>query len=81
MMRHTQAESSSAPQQRRRAMQLVLDEVHSLQRGWESQGGMEEWASVGIINSSKVFGVTVRFRDWHCEVTLIARGHTLLFFK
>ncbi|KAL7422277.1 hypothetical protein Q5752_002923 [Cryptotrichosporon argae] len=50
------AESSSAPEQRRRAMQLVLDEVHAMQKEWEAEG--REWAEAGIINSSKVFALT-----------------------
>jgi hypothetical protein len=51
------AESSDSPQRRKRAMQLILDEIHGLQRGWESDG--DEWAGAGIINSSKVLVVTV----------------------
>ncbi|ORY32256.1 hypothetical protein BCR39DRAFT_523603 [Naematelia encephala] len=50
------AESSSAPGQRRRAMQLILDEVHALQNEWQERG--PEWAAAGIINSSKVCVVT-----------------------
>lgn len=37
-------------------MQLVLDEVHALQKEWELD---TEWAQAGIINSSTVLGVTV----------------------
>jgi hypothetical protein len=51
------AESSDSPTQRRRAMQLILDEIHELQREWEIEGN--EWAGAGIINSSKVLVVTV----------------------
>ncbi|RSH91260.1 hypothetical protein EHS25_009559 [Saitozyma podzolica] len=50
------AESSDSPQRRKRAMQLILDEIHGLQRGWELDG--DEWAGAGIINSSKVLVVT-----------------------
>ncbi|WRT67008.1 uncharacterized protein IL334_003974 [Kwoniella shivajii] len=63
-----EAESSSTPIKRRRAMQLILDEIHSLQRDWEREneitgsggtiGPRQEWASAGIINSSKVLVVT-----------------------
>ncbi|WVQ70222.1 uncharacterized protein L199_008448 [Kwoniella botswanensis] len=64
----SEAESSSTPLKRRRAMQLILDEIHSLQRDWEREneitgsggtiGPRQEWASAGIINSSKVLVVT-----------------------
>lgn len=37
-------------------MQLILDEIHSLQKEWE---GTKEWAEAGIINSSKVLAATV----------------------
>ncbi|WWC69575.1 uncharacterized protein I206_103518 [Kwoniella pini CBS 10737] len=59
---------NSTPLKRRRAMQLILDEIHSLQRDWEREneitgsggtiGPRQEWASAGIINSSKVLVVT-----------------------
>jgi hypothetical protein len=39
-------------------MQLILDEIHALQKEWESQG-TGEWAEASIINSSKVLVVTV----------------------
>lgn len=52
-----EAESSSAPGQRRRTMQLILDEVHTLQKEWE--GGGQEWAEASTINSSKVVIVSV----------------------
>lgn len=39
-------------------MQLILDEIHALQKEWESQG-QGEWAEASIINSSKVLVVTV----------------------
>ena len=42
---------------RRRCMQLILDEIHGLQKVWEVEGQVE-WASAGIINSSKVLIVT-----------------------
>lgn len=43
---------------RRRSMQLILDEIHALQKDWqEQQAG--EWAEASIINSSKVLVVTV----------------------
>lgn len=42
---------------RRRVMQLILDEVHSLQHAWEVEG-QGEWAEAGIINSSRVLIVT-----------------------
>ena len=52
------AELSDSPAQRRRAMQLILDEVHAMQKEWlMSEDG--EWAAAGFVNSSKVFGVTV----------------------
>jgi hypothetical protein len=51
------AESSDSPQRRKRAMQLILDEIHGLQKGWELDG--DEWAGAGIINSSTVLVVTV----------------------
>ena len=38
-------------------MQLILDEIHSLQKEWSQGGG--EWAEASIINSSKVLVVTV----------------------
>lgn len=42
-------------------MQLILDEIHGLEREWieQSDEGHEEWAAAGIINSSKVVVVTV----------------------
>lgn len=43
---------------RKRSMQLILDEIHALQKEWESQG-TGEWAEASIINSSKVLVVTV----------------------
>ena len=43
---------------RRRAMQLILDEVHRLQKDWQAEGA-SEWVGAGIINSSKVLVVTV----------------------
>ncbi|ODO03443.1 hypothetical protein L198_02290 [Cryptococcus wingfieldii CBS 7118] len=47
-------------QGRRRAMQLILDEIHGLEPQWaeHSQEGHEEWAEAGIINSSKVVVVS-----------------------
>lgn len=39
-------------------MQLILDEIHALQKDWESQD-TGEWAEASIINSSKVLVVTV----------------------
>lgn len=38
-------------------MQLILDEIHSLQRDWEGSSN-GEWAEASIINSSKVLVVT-----------------------
>lgn len=52
------AESSDSPAQRRRAMQVILDEVHAMQREWAIHED-EDYAAAAIINSSKVFGVTV----------------------
>ncbi|WVQ98625.1 hypothetical protein IAU59_005755 [Kwoniella sp. CBS 9459] len=53
------SESSSTPLKRRRAMQLILDEIHSLQSDWEKdRSASQEWASAGIINSSKVLVVS-----------------------
>ncbi|WVQ71541.1 hypothetical protein IAR50_001080 [Cryptococcus sp. DSM 104548] len=45
---------------RRRAMQLILDEIHGLEQEWavHSEEGQEEWAEAGIINSSKVLVVS-----------------------
>ncbi|WVR05089.1 hypothetical protein IAU60_002101 [Kwoniella sp. DSM 27419] len=54
-----ESEGSFTPIKRRRAMQLILDEIHSLQRDWEKdKGSGVEWASAGIINSSKVLVVS-----------------------
>ena len=39
-------------------MQLILDEIHALQKDWES-GNTGDWAEASIINSSKVLVVTV----------------------
>jgi hypothetical protein len=39
-------------------MQLILDEIHGMQREWEKEGG-DEWAAASTINSSKVLNVTV----------------------
>lgn len=53
---------SSEPQKRRRAMQMILDEIHGLQDHWRremAEGEEGEWAAPGIINSSKVLVVTV----------------------
>lgn len=50
-------ESSDSPAQRRRAMQLILDEVHAMQREWALHED-DDYASAAIINSSKVLGVT-----------------------
>lgn len=41
-------------------MQLILDEVHALQKEWQVEGN--EWAGAGIINSSKVLVVTVNYK-------------------
>lgn len=49
--------SDDSESSRRRAMQLILDEVHALQKEWQVEG--TEWAGAGIINSSKVLVVTV----------------------
>ena len=43
---------------RKRSMQLILDEIHALQKEWSQSGG-GEWAEASIINSSKVLVVTV----------------------
>lgn len=45
---------------KKRAMQLILDEIHGMQRDWEREGG-EEWAAASTINSSKVLIVTVSY--------------------
>ena len=55
----TGAESSDSPAQRRRAMQLILDEVHDMQEEWALHED-DDFASAAIVNSSKVVGVTVR---------------------
>ena len=39
-------------------MQLILDEIHALQKDWGSQK-VGDWAEASIINSSKVLVVTV----------------------
>lgn len=52
-------ESSSDPERRKRAMQLVLDEIHGLQKEWQAKGNDNEWAGASIINSSKVFSISV----------------------
>ncbi|TXT13780.1 hypothetical protein VHUM_01147 [Vanrija humicola] len=44
-------------QRRKRAMQLILDEVHALQHEWEVEG-QGDWAEAAVINSSKVLSVT-----------------------
>jgi len=44
-------------------MQLILDEIHALQKEWESQG-TGEWAEASIINSSKVLVVTVSTKSF-----------------
>lgn len=46
---------------RKRAMQLILDEIHGMQRDWEKDGG-DDWAAASTINSSKVLIVTVSFQ-------------------
>ena len=59
-------------------MQLVLDEIHALQKEWEVDSS--EWAGAGIINSSKVLAVTVSlyaelrpiYRRCHLYYELIA---------
>ena len=57
------AESSDSPAQRRRAMQLILDEVHDMQEEWALHED-DDFAAAAIINSSKVVGVTVSFTSW-----------------
>lgn len=42
---------------RRRCMQLILDEIHSMQEHWEAEGN-GEWAAASVISSSKVLSVT-----------------------
>lgn len=49
-------ETSDSPAQRRRAMQLILDEVHAMQREWADYED-EDYAAAAIINSSKLLGV------------------------
>ena len=51
-------QGNDSPAQRRTALQLILDEVHGMQREWEAHDD-ECYAAAGILNSSKVFGVTV----------------------
>jgi hypothetical protein len=58
-------ESSDSPAQRRRAMQLILDEVHGMQREWALHED-DDYASAAIINSSKVVGVTVSVTEENC---------------
>ncbi|WVF72306.1 hypothetical protein IAT40_007119 [Kwoniella sp. CBS 6097] len=65
------SESSSTPLKRRRAMQLILDEIHSLQHDWEKErSANQEWASAGIINSSKVLVVS---GTYHAVLQVIER--------
>ena len=40
-------------------MQLILDEVHGMQKAWWDRGG-EDWAAPAMINSSKVVVLSVR---------------------
>jgi hypothetical protein len=56
LARDTNEDGEDKP--RKRCMQVILDEIHSMQRQWEAEGG-GEWAGAGIINSSKVLIVTV----------------------
>ncbi|WVN85241.1 uncharacterized protein L203_100386 [Cryptococcus depauperatus CBS 7841] len=55
-----ESEKVSMPVKRRRVMQLILDEIHGLEKEWieQSKDGQEEWAGAGIINSSKVLVVS-----------------------
>ena len=46
------------PAERRRAMQLILDEVHGMQKTWWDRGE-EGWATPAMINSSKVVVLSV----------------------
>lgn len=73
------------PAQRRRAMQLILDEIHGLEREWieHSEEGHEEWAAAGIINSSKVVVVTVSFKSriTRMSITKSCRAPIMPFYK
>lgn len=51
-------DADGSERNKKRSMQLILDEIHALQREWEKDGG-EEWAAASTINSSKVLIVTV----------------------
>jgi hypothetical protein len=55
-------------------MQLILDEIHALQKEWESQE-TGEWAEASIINSSKVLVVTVSLNHFEVEDGLMT-GNT-----
>ena len=59
------AETSDSPAQRKRAMQLILDEVHAMQKEWVGAGD-GEWAAPAIINSSKVLALSVRHNEHVC---------------
>jgi hypothetical protein len=58
---------------KKRAMQLILDEIHGMQRDWEREGG-EEWAAASTINSSKVLIVTVSYLSLVRRLKLIDQG-------
>jgi len=55
-------------------MQLILDEIHALQKEWESLG-TGEWAEASIINSSKVLVVTVSYKDL-LQMKMLMIGNT-----
>lgn len=80
-----EAPKTPTPTQRRRAMQLILDEIHGLEKEWieHSDEGHEEWAAAGIINSSKVVVVTVRFivNITRMSVTKPCRARIMPFSK
>lgn len=63
---------------RRRSMQLILDEIHALQKEWEGQGA-GEWAEASIINSSKVLVVTVSWTFIGTLERTDGRVHKLLW--
>lgn len=74
-------ESSSDPERRRRAMQLVLDEIHLMQKEWEAKMSEHEWAGASIINSSKVFSVTVGLSRRLCSFANRYRAPIMRFCR
>ena len=60
-------------------MQLILDEIHSMQRQWEAEDS-GEWAAASVISSSKVLTVTVSLlpiRHQHRKADLQGTDHAV----